>query len=141
MGDSPSEISLKEYVDLQVESAKKAIVACRVREREIFENLRGIFEARIDSIEKATKLAADTMDKRLDGMNEFRDTLRDQASKFSTRAEIDLFKAGVEDDIRILRESKANLEGKASQNSVNLALAFSICGLLIGIFGIIMKFL
>lgn len=38
--------------------------------------------------DRALDLARDSMEKRLEGMNEFRDTLRDQASRFITRNEL-----------------------------------------------------
>jgi hypothetical protein len=127
--------------DIHVEGIKKALCACRSRERETLESMREFFESKIQAIETATKIAYETMERRLEGMNEFRDTLRDQAGKFVTRSEIDVVREAIEDDLRILRESKANLEGKASQGAVNVALLFSVIGLLLGIFGIVMKFL
>lgn len=42
---------------------------------------------RFESINRATTLARESMEKRLDGMNEFRDTLKDQASAFIPRSE------------------------------------------------------
>jgi hypothetical protein len=40
------------------------------------------------SRDKEVASAYQSMEKRLDGMNEFRDTLKDQAAKFVTRAEL-----------------------------------------------------
>jgi hypothetical protein len=40
------------------------------------------------SMNKAVDTAKESMEKRLDGMNEFRDTLKDQASRFVTRTEL-----------------------------------------------------
>ena len=47
-----------------------------------------VINLRFEGIEKATDLARASMEKRLDSMNEFRDTLKDQASKFVTRTEL-----------------------------------------------------
>ena len=47
-----------------------------------------VIDLRFNGIEKATDLARVNMEKRLDGMNEFRETLKDQASRFVTRTEL-----------------------------------------------------
>ena len=47
-----------------------------------------IIDIRYEAIQDATELARKAMEKRLDGMNEFRDTLKDQAGKFVTRSEV-----------------------------------------------------
>jgi hypothetical protein len=43
-----------------------------------------LIEARFTSIQRAVDKAEQAMNDRLEGMNEFRDTLRDQAAKFAT---------------------------------------------------------
>jgi hypothetical protein len=101
---------------------------------------RDYVDTRILALEQATNLAAKTLEKRLEGMNEFREALKNQASLFITRSEMELEIEKMEKDIRVLRESKANLEGKASQISVVIALAISILGLFVGIIGLIYKF-
>jgi hypothetical protein len=78
------------------------------------------------------------MDKRLEGMNEFRNQLKDQSTMFFTKAEHEQFGKRIEDDIRSLRESRASLEGKASQNSVLMAYVISGVSIIITI---IAKFL
>jgi len=45
-------------------------------------------EAKLHSAEHSLVVAKESMEKRLDSMNEFRDTLRDQAGKFVTRVEL-----------------------------------------------------
>jgi hypothetical protein len=50
--------------------------------------LEKIIEIRFEAINQATELARMAMEKRLDSMNEFRETLRDQSSKFVTRNEL-----------------------------------------------------
>ena len=51
--------------------------------------LRAYVDARIDDLKEAIADARTTMDKRLDGMNEFRDSLRDQADRFATIERVD----------------------------------------------------
>jgi hypothetical protein len=62
-------VGLKDYVDSRLEAEEKARM----------QNL--------DTVEKARRDAYIAMEKRLDGMNEFRDTLRDQSARFMTRDE------------------------------------------------------
>jgi hypothetical protein len=100
--------------------------------------LKELFEARLQALEKATQLAAQNMDKRLEGMNELRGQLKDQAATFLTRNEFYIQHEKLESDIRMLRESKANLEGKASQASVNTATIIAIAGLSLSLLNIIL---
>jgi hypothetical protein len=51
------------------------------------ELLERLFEEKITARDRALTVAMATMDVRLDGMNEFRNTLRDQATQFVTRDE------------------------------------------------------
>ena len=70
-------VSLKDYFDDKFLASDKALILA-------FESLK----IRLESIDKATEVARVSMEKRLDGMNEFRDALKDQAGKFVTRAEL-----------------------------------------------------
>ena len=85
------------------------------------------------NIQTSTSLAAGAMEKRLEGMIEFRDQLKDQASRFITRSEYDL----LVDDIQGLRETRAMLAGKASQSSMTLTLFIAFAGLIVAIAGLL----
>ena len=101
------------------------------------EGLRELADARMFAIEQATRVAKESMEKRLESMNEFRDTLRDQSRTFITRSEHEtLIK-----EIQSLRESRAELAGKASQSSVHIAWAMGAAGILLSVIGIVEKFL
>ena len=63
---------------------------------------------RFDLNDRALDKAYAAMDKRLDGMNEFRDALKDQANRMATRSELEALEEKVED----LRRNKANLDGR-----------------------------
>ena len=91
------------------------------------------------NLEKTTELARSSMEKRLDGMNEFRDTLKDQASRFVTRSELETIVEKIGSEIKLLNKSKDILEGKASQLSVNITLTVSIVSVLIAIIALIHK--
>ena len=64
--------------------------------------LREYFETRMQAIEKAVEVAYTSMDARLEGMNQFRDALRDQAAKFITRDVADKTNCAVTDRTRSL---------------------------------------
>ena len=107
------EITLKEYVDTHIKA--------------VFNHA----DLKYESLDKANKLAADLLDKRLESMNEFRNSLRDQANKFITRDEVNLMIKAIEADIRMLREAKANAEGKVSMTSVMIATIIVVVGLIL----------
>ena len=102
-------------------------------------SLKEHFDTRLKAIEKSTDLSANTLEKRLEGMNEFRDTLRDQASRFVTRDELEVRTSVNRDAIAELRTFKDRLEGKASASSVYIAYGISLVGLVLSIIGILMK--
>lgn len=127
-----------------------------------------------DAMEKSTELARHGLEKRLDGMNEIREQLRDQADTFVTGVEHEALCARIdrmEAEIRIqlrdyadrsvtkaeygvacsqmaaldkeihgLRESRAELMGKASQSSVDTARTMALIGVAVSIISIILKF-
>lgn len=93
-------------------------------------------ESRFKATEKATKLAYALLEKRLEGMNEFRAALRDQANQFMYRNEHGVVHEHLDADIRILRESKALLEGKASQESVDKLRNYATLAMIITIVGV-----
>lgn len=96
-----------------------------------------VVDTQISAIEKATILAAGTMDKRLDGMNEFRSALKDAQNTFLTVDEYTRMHEKVLEDVKVLREDKARAEGKASIESVNQVRSIADRGNLIGFFGIL----
>lgn len=98
-------------------------------------DLQAYLEAKLNGISIATEKALDASNKRLEGMNEFRDALKDQASTFITRAEYDRTR----EDIKNMEISAATLAGKASQKSVNLALVISVTSGLIGILALLFE--
>jgi hypothetical protein len=112
---SENEISLKEYFDDKIEEVTK------------------LYESKLFASDKAVQLASETLSIRLNSMNEFRSQLKDQAATLLTKNEFDIQHQKVLDDIRVLRDSKATLEGKASQLSANIALGIAVIGVIISI--------
>ena len=90
-------------------------------------------------IEESTRLARESMERRLNTMNEFRETLKDQSSQFISETTFDVQNRRIVDDIRTLREWMNKQEGRATQKSVNIVYVLSLIALLISLFDIIMR--
>lgn len=101
------DIPLKDHLDQRIADLKENITQ------------------RFDDRDKAVSAALTANDSRLDVMNEFRQTISDQASMFVTRDEMERDRA----DIRELRESRALLAGKASGTSVIIGYGISFAAL------------
>jgi hypothetical protein len=95
--------------------------------------LREFLEARLDAMDKAVSVSRATMETRLEGMNEFRNTLRDQAGHFITRQELAVMLSKIHSDIDDLKTYRDTMQGKASQSSVMIALIFAVISAVIGI--------
>lgn len=102
-------------------------------------SLKEYFDSRFDAMDKALRLATDALNARLESMNEFREALRDQASRMVTRAECSVLHNRSTDDIRGLQKFQSTLEGKASQNAVILAILISTVSAGVAIAGLVMK--
>ena len=92
---------------------------------------------------RLTKTALDaahtSMEKRLDGMNEFRDQLKDQAARFVTREEMISTLKSIQANVEILLSARATEEGKASQKSLNVTMIIAIAGVLLALFKLFVK--
>lgn len=91
-------------------------------------SLREYVDEKFRAQEKETKILADMLNVRLEGMNQFREDLRRQATQFVNRAECEQKHGHTVEDIRFLRENRALLEGRASQLSVNITFLFALVG-------------
>lgn len=100
-------------------------------------NLEKLIAIQIQDLKDATIIAKREQETILSGMNESRDSLKDQNRLMVTKAEFTQFTNSVEADIRVLRESRAELAGKADQKQVNTAILIAVIGIVIGIIGII----
>jgi hypothetical protein len=85
-----TDVALKEYFERRLEDLDRRITD------------------RFDLNESAVAKAERTMNERLNSMNEFRDALKDQASRMVTRIEHDKLDA----EIRHLQQAQSNLEGR-----------------------------
>lgn len=115
-------VSICEYFGTQIDSLKEYI------------------DLRFTAIENSTKLAQDNLNTRLESMNEFRMSLKDQSSNFITRIEHEAMMTKYDSDIRVLREIAATNSGKASMSSVYMSYAIALVGIIMGIAGLILNF-
>jgi hypothetical protein len=120
--------SLKEMIALVKEGAKEDLTSAQK-----------LNDTRFQNIKEATEKALASNDKRLDGMNEFRDTLKDQATRFPSKDELEPRLKSLEDcrmnmmskvdyevrheavleTLKRLEISKGIMDGKADQKSVD----------------------
>lgn len=103
-------------------------------------SLKEYFNIRVDAIEKSIEVAHEEMNRRLEGMNEFRKQLDRQSDDFFSRSEHELFRRKVEEDIQGLREFRSEMRGKASQSSVILSTLLAVGGLLLASISIVLGF-
>lgn len=107
-------------------------------------SLREYLESRLDGLSETMRATATSLDKRLEGMNEFRSAMNDQRINLESRigegvprSEYVVQHRALELQVAQIREWQAKQEGKASQSSVWGAYAVAVVGWLIGIgFGV-----
>jgi hypothetical protein len=100
--------------------------------------LKEHIESRLDALEKASEEARRVLEKRLEGMNEFREQLKDQAATFIARMEYtannEKFRLMIDD----LKKYQSTMEGKASQSTAIFSIILALSGLIISFIGMIM---
>ena len=101
-------------------------------------------KADVADVRDRTQLARENIDARLASMNEFREQIKDQTATFFTRREHEIYMENVDKlfqsimvDIRGLRESRAQMEGKASQTSVSIGYILTVAALVLAIVAIV----
>ena len=99
-----------------------------------------LLKEKVESLEKSFVSSNHSLDKRLETMNEFRESLKDQTKNYFTKPEHELYVQSVEKDLRMLRESKATLEGKASERSVVFTMVVAIIGIVLSFASLIHTF-
>jgi hypothetical protein len=99
--------------------------------------LKELIETKFEAIKEATDKALKSNDKRLEGMNEFRDSLKDQTKLYATRIEHNL----IIDRLGIIDKKLAFAEGKASQMSVFITMGIALISLMIALIDLTLKFI
>jgi hypothetical protein len=98
--------------------------------------LEELLDERHTTQRDALAIALNGMDKRLDGMNEFRATLRDREALSVTKAEFVLALKPLQDDNRELRDWKSSMTGKADQTALTRTTVVALVGVVSGVVGI-----
>ena len=88
--DEDTKVSLREYIEAQIKWVDR------------------YFLNQIATVDSNVTKAAQSIDKRLESMNEFRNTLRDQSCTFITRTEYEI----ISERVKTLELNKANMDGK-----------------------------
>lgn len=125
-------ISLREHLEDRLDK-------CKESEGKLLEELRCHLVTLVNHVKDSIAQAKVENDLRLEAMNEFRSALTDQASRFVTRAELDLFKEKTSVELDQFRVFKTIVETKASQSTVNIAIWFSAAGVVIGAISLIVS--
>ena len=102
------QVSLRDYFDQRLEEMN-----CR-------------FKQRFEEVDSNVHKAEDQLNHRLEGMNEFRSSMKDQAATFMTRSEYDYAHRNLDEKIRAMELAKANFEGRAATISGLVSVAVSI---------------
>lgn len=110
-----TDIALKEYFDRRLEEMDRR------------------YEQRFHSNDEAINKAERTMNERLNGMNEFRDALRDQSGRMATRLEM----TTLADRVQEVRGDMSNIGGRLTATAAGISIGVSI--LLWAIANVIMK--
>lgn len=109
-----------------------------------FNELKNYMDVKFSAMEKSTCLAQDNLNTRLESMNEFRNSLKDQTAHYVTRAEHNSLAIKYELEVKNLQKSIdenklyiSEQKGKASVQSVYMAYVFAVVGMIIGIIGLL----
>ena len=103
--------------------------------------LEKLMDTKLNGIARTTDAVARDLDRRLEGMNEFRAQLEAQAKTLANKAEVELELKRIRDQIEAMQMWQHRQEGKASQQSVNVALLMALVGLLLSATGLALNLL
>ena len=96
-------------------------------------------QARLDAVEQAALVATRTLEKRLEGMNEFRAAMGDLSNRMATRAEVEVQNERIKADIKEFRTFMNTQQGKASQASVSWSMALGGIATVIGLISLYLR--
>jgi hypothetical protein len=95
-----------------------------------YNRLKELLESRISALEKSITVAYAAMERRLEGMNEFRESLKDQTARFVTKDEFNR----LQDEVKTLTAFKNTVQGRNS-----IAIFIALAGLIVAIIAIFIK--
>jgi hypothetical protein len=95
--------------------------------------LKEYVDLRFIEMQRAVDKAEASMAYRLQGMNEFRETIQDIQSKSIPRTEYDVAHKQIEKEIKILQASASEAKGKASATAMFIVAGIALASLLINV--------
>lgn len=122
-------VSLHEHIEARLRSERE------FNDAQIA-TVRGMLETFERNNNERLKKSDENQATRLALLNEWKEHSKERETHYFTRAEHEAYLQNVERDLRIAREFMAKAEGKASQNSVMIAMAFSLLGLALAAVGL-----
>ena len=129
MSDEPDAVPLRDYLEARLQAVSEKVA-----------DSERVILAKLEAIDKATVLSRDMLNVRLEGLNEWRQQSKDREIQFLPRQEFEAQHAGIRTDIRDLQKSRDQLDGKASQKSVNVAMLLGGVAAAASIISIALKF-
>ena len=133
LGDMDSALQLK------TETLNDAI---RIRSQELERRLEGLNQLRDEVVkDREMFLKKETYEYKTNFYDSWIREVDDKLSLTITRAEYDREHKVLDNEVRLLRESKVLLEGKASQKSLNFTIFATAISMLLASFGLILQFL
>lgn len=131
MGDESVEVTLRDHIDTRLADLEKLVASsfrAHEREHELMEMAR--------LAEKAS------VDKHLGWLNEMRGALKDERAERErtfSRVEHEAYAKAVETDLRLLRESRAEMQGKASQSNLNVTFFIALVGCIVAAVDMVLR--
>ena len=127
-------VSLKAHLEIQIANLKSFLQLAT-------QNFENVIQERFRAHSTALDLASKVLDARLDRLNELREAVTQQESRYSTKAEVEARFNGVEKDVRQLLLARAEMAGKASQNAVIFAWGIGAAGLITAVISLLLRFI
>ena len=121
--DNGDKVNFKQYFDLAIKAQSDKT------------------DAIIKGQQLALELAKQNMDYRLEEMNNFRRDMQKMENSFLTREAYEGKHEALVKEIDSLKLSRAELQGKASQSAVNIAMAVSVIGIVISLMNAVIHWL
>lgn len=106
-------VDIRDLFNAQIDQINILIKANDKGYNQRFENVIEATKAALASADRAVTKAEQASDKRFESVNEFRETLSDQAAKFIIRTEFNLVVDRLEQDIKNLQLAKSELIPRA----------------------------
>jgi chromosome segregation ATPase len=89
-------------------------------------SLKDYFDERFEQTEKALNVASGQMEKRLDSMNEFRESLKDAQATFTTRREHEILIQKYDNQVDELKDGLAEIENTLASVQAKMWIILSI---------------